>query len=179
MKRLLKGLFGICVIIIMLVLFLGRGSENTSSSKRDAASPAITKGVESETETTAGPAEIEIADPVETQENVEPDPTELTAEESPAAEEPVQAEGGVNPELKAFLDEYEAFMDEYIAFMKNYAESDDTAGMLLDYGNMMKEYADFMAAVGAYNTEEFSTADAAYYLEVVNRVNQKLLETAY
>lgn len=83
---------------------------------------------------------------------------------------------GVNPELKAFLDEYEAFMDEYIAFMKKYKDSEDTMGMLADYTKFMQKYADYMTAVGNYNANEMSATDAAYYLEVTTRILNKMSE---
>lgn len=84
---------------------------------------------------------------------------------------------GVNPELKEFLDSYEAFIDEYVDFMKNYNEDPGNAiSLLADYTEMMLEYADFAEKISEYDSEDMSVADAAYYLEVVNRCNKKLLE---
>lgn len=87
--------------------------------------------------------------------------------------------GDVDPDLKAFLDEYEAFMDDYVAFMKKYKESGSSVEMLSDYMAMMQRYADFASAAEKYNSEEMSAADAAYYLDVTNRVSKKMLEVAY
>lgn len=84
----------------------------------------------------------------------------------------------VTPELKEFLDSYESFIDEYIAFMQKYEDSNDSLSMLSDYSSMMSKYADFAQKVDAYNADEMSVADAAYYLEVIDRVNQKLINAS-
>ena len=101
--------------------------------------------------------------------------TEDKADTSNAAQEN-SAGNTVDPDLKAFLDEYETFMDEYMAFMKKYNESDNVMEMLSDYSSLMQRYSDFAEAINQYDTDEMSATDAAYYLEVVNRVNLKLLE---
>ena len=85
---------------------------------------------------------------------------------------------GVTPELKAFLDSYEEFMDEYVSFMKKYQASTDSSAMLMDYLNFMQKYNEFSEKADAYNTDEMSDADAAYYLEVTGRIYQKLLQAA-
>lgn len=84
----------------------------------------------------------------------------------------------VTSELKDFLDSYEAFADEYIAFMQKYNESDDTLSMLSDYNNMLSRYADFSQKIDSYNTDEMSAADAAYFLEVTSRIDQKLINAS-
>lgn len=116
----------------------------------------------------------------------EPDSISGGDEESELAEEETTNDGGnasedngVDPKLKAFLDEYEAFMNEYIEFMKTYENAGDTSALLDDYADMMQQYAEFTEKAESYDTEEMSAADAAYYSEVVNRVNQKLLAVAY
>lgn len=83
----------------------------------------------------------------------------------------------MDPELKAFLDSYEAFMDEYVDFMKKYTDgSGDPLAMLTEYTQIMTKYEDFAKKADAYDTNEMSTEDAKYYLEVINRCNQKMLE---
>lgn len=86
--------------------------------------------------------------------------------------------GSVTPELKEFLDSYESFMDEYIAFMQKYNSSGDTLSMATDYAKMLAKYAEFSKKADAYNTDEMSAEDAAYYLDVMNRVNKKLADAA-
>ncbi len=90
------------------------------------------------------------------------------------------ANNELRPEFKAAMDSYEEFMDEYVAFMKKFAESDGTdLSIITEYSRFMSEYAEFVATFEEWNSEEMNAAEAAYYLEVSNRVNQKLLEIAY
>ena len=91
--------------------------------------------------------------------------------------EPIKTADGVDPELKAFLDSYEKFIDEYILFMKKYMEDPGNAvTMLGEYASIMEKYGEFAEAVEKYDEREMSTADAKYYLEVTNRINQKMLD---
>ena len=85
------------------------------------------------------------------------------------------APAGVDPDLKTFLDGYEAFMDKYIDFMQKYEANPTDLGFLMEYADMMQEYADFVEKVDAYDSDEMSAADAAYYLEVTSRCTQKML----
>ena len=85
---------------------------------------------------------------------------------------------GITPELKAFLDRDETFMDKYIAFMQKYQNSSNSSAMLTDYLSMMQEYAEFTEAINKYDTNEMSTADSMYYLEVTTRVAKKLINVA-
>lgn len=88
--------------------------------------------------------------------------------------------GGVDPQLKAALDEYEAFVDEYVAFMKKYQNNPDNAiGMLGDYSSMLTRLAEFSEKINGYDTSKMSKADYAYYLDVLNRVEKKMLDVAY
>jgi len=80
----------------------------------------------------------------------------------------------VDPELKAFLDDYENFIDEYIAFMEKYSESDYSAEMISDYSDMMTRYYDFAETYQEYDPSTMSPADAGYYTEVSLRVSEKL-----
>ena len=90
---------------------------------------------------------------------------------------PTQTADGVDPELKAFLDSYEEFMDEYILFMKKYMDDPGNAvTMLGEYASIMEKYGEFAEAVEKYDEKEMSTADDKYYLEVTNRINQKMLD---
>ena len=87
---------------------------------------------------------------------------------------PNQDPTGVSADLKDFLDSYEAFVDEYVQFMQEYKSSSNAASMLSRYSSMMRRYSEFATALEKYNTDEMSQADAAYYLEVMARVNEKL-----
>lgn len=123
--------------------------------------------------------DVDVPD-VSTEEFVEPTEDDGGLREK-ISSEPVDAPSDtpsdtVNPELKAFLDEYEAFMNEYIDFIKKYEGSNYSTEMLLDYTRMLEKYADFAQAVDEYDLREMSAADAAYYIDVTSRVSKKLLE---
>ena len=85
------------------------------------------------------------------------------------------ASSGVDPDLKAFLDEYEAFVDKYVDFMQKYEANPSDLTLLTEYAEVMQEYVDFADKIDAYDSDSMSTADASYYLEVTTRCTQKML----
>ena len=116
-----------------------------------------------------------------------PTPTPKPAEEEPAGEEPEAEESaeeepsfsaGVTPEFKAAMDSYEAFFDEYCEFMKTMSDDPTDFNYLLQYADMMARYADTMEKLDAVDETELSPADDAYYIEVMARIEVKLLEAA-
>lgn len=127
-------------------------------------------------------SEKNVIDNAESGATVSVDEGQTSSDESDEGENTESADtssGDVNPDLKAFLDEYEAFMNDYVEFMKKYKESGSSVEMLSDYMTMMQRYADFASAAEKYNSEEMSAADAAYYLDVTTRISKKMLEVAY
>ena len=112
-------------------------------------------------------------------ETARPTPTPATAEaEEP--EEPTLTDALIRPEVKEALDSYEAYMDEYIAFMERYqaADATDMVAMMGDNTDMLSRYAEFAEKIDALGESELTNAELAYYLEVTNRVSQKLLSVA-
>ena len=75
------------------------------------------------------------------------------------------------------MDSYEDFMDDYIAFMQKYEKADSASAalMIYDYYNLMDKYYDYAEKLDAMDESDYSDAEWAYYLEVTNRVSQKLL----
>ena len=65
------------------------------------------------------------------------------------------------------------FRDERIFRM-----TPDGFGVLLRYAEMMERYAEVMDSLDDIDEEELSTADEIYYLEVLSRINRKLLESS-
>ena len=82
--------------------------------------------------------------------------------------------------MKEALDSYETFMDEYVAFMNRFetAEGDELFGLLTDYYAMLLRYEEMGDKLEALEEEDLNQAELAYYLEVTNRVTQKLLAAA-
>lgn len=61
------------------------------------------------------------------------------------------------------------------------AYNDDGFKLVIDYSdsnNMLSRYADFSQKIDSYNTDEMSAADAAYFLEVTSRIDQKLINAS-
>jgi hypothetical protein len=97
--------------------------------------------------------------------------------ESKDSESKAGNSGGVDPELKAFLDSYEDFVDEYVEFMKKYQDDPSNAiSMLSEYANIMQKYTDFAEKINKYDSNNLSTEDYKYYIEVTSRCAQKMLD---
>ena len=103
-----------------------------------------------------------------------------TPEPTPVPDTTPVSEVEIRLEVKEFLDAYEAYMNEYVEFMQRYstAEPADMAAMMGDYYAMMSRYAVFSKKIDDLDESELNNAELAYYLEVTNRVNQKLLAVA-
>ena len=97
----------------------------------------------------------------------EPETEKPNKEESPESEE-------VSSSFKETMDEYEEFMDKYVDFMKSYDANDVT--MLSEYTELLSQYNTYMDKVSKIDEDSLSSAALAYYLDVTNRVNKKLLE---
>ena len=63
--------------------------------------------------------------------------------------------------------------------MIKFAESDGTdLGLLADYADYMAKYAKVAEDFADMGSDAMSTEEAAYYLDVQNRINKRLLEIA-
>lgn len=116
---------------------------------------------------------VEIIDEKNNKIDIENNEDETTSEKQDDSE----YVDGMRPEFKEAMDSYEEFMNEYVSFMKKYANSDGTdLSMLSDYATFMSKYAEFVEDFEKWEDEEMNDAEMAYYIQVQNRVNQKLLE---
>ena len=85
----------------------------------------------------------------------------------------------MRPDFKNAMDRYETFMGEYCDFMAKYNESDGSdLSLLSDYASFLSQYAEMAESFEAWDSEDLTDAETAYYLEVQTRVSQKLLEVA-
>lgn len=82
----------------------------------------------------------------------------------------------ISKEFKEAMDSYEKFFDEYCEFMKKFKESPSDTSLLLQYSTYMQQYTDTMTKLNALNDEDLTDAELMYYLEVNNRITEKLLE---
>ena len=111
-----------------------------------------------------------------------------TAEEAPVDEEstpdpepepePEPAQSDTGSDFKAYMDSYEAYMDEYVAFMQEYQDGGQPVSMLADYMDMLQKQQEMTNEFNNYDQSQLSNEELQYYLEVQNRVNQKLLSVA-
>ena len=106
----------------------------------------------------------------------EPEETEETEETEEPAEEPTEEPEEVSADFRDVMDEYEKFIDKYVKFMKKYEKEGRPLSMLSEYTELMTQYSEFAETMAAYNGDNLSAADYAYYIEVMGRVSQKLLE---
>lgn len=114
----------------------------------------------------------------------------LQAEAQEAVEEDIQEENIeeeneevssdlIRPEMKEAIDAYEDFVDEYIAFMEKYEDSDGSdLSLLLDYTNFMSKLTDYTDKMEKME-DDMTDAEMVYYLEVMNRCNEKIIKAAY
>lgn len=150
-----KAVFIICIILSAITLLVGIS---------DAKKRGLFKNVEK--------TDYSISSDIE--ETSDKAGNSATVEESDSAAKPQT--GGVDPDLKAFLDSYEKFVDEYVDFMKKYMANPTDLSLLGEYTDMLSELSDFETKLNKYDSNNMSTEDAAYYLEVTTRCSQKMLE---
>ncbi len=95
----------------------------------------------------------------------------------PVAEPASGTAPGVSPEFKKLMDDCETFFDEYAAFMASYQESGASSGLLTDYISILSRYAEMSEKLEEIDEDSLSAADAAYYVEVMTRISDKLAES--
>ncbi len=189
-KYKLKGFTIIALILAAICLFSGVGQAKkyglfTIPPEEYASSSTTTK------EKTETAKEEKAVDDTLNKSEAKAEPKEdvtVTDEEKTVPEEKVEEKkeeqsketsqaGGVDPDLKAFLDSYEEFVDQYVEFMKKYnSDPNNMVSMLGEYGEMMQKYADFADKIDKYDSSSMSTEDSKYYIEVTTRCAQKMLE---
>ena len=76
------------------------------------------------------------------------------------------------------MDSYEAFFDEYAEFMQKFSQSSSSTELLMDYSNYMMKYADAMDKLQKMNSENLTIEEQKYYIEVMARIEKKLLEAS-
>ncbi len=119
--------------------------------------------------------------PVETvvQEEEPEEITEEAQEEEPEEPEETVTDSTIRPEVKEAIDAYESFIDEYCEFMVKYEKSDGTDPKLL------LEYIQMVGKLESYSTKiddmegDLTDAEYWYYVEVINRCNEKLLKAVH
>lgn len=176
-KIIIRILVIVFILLLVLVACFGSKDKKTAESSQPVSQQSETlenKEAEKPAESPAEPAKTKPAEtkPEETK-PAESKPAEPVPEETKPQE--TASDNTIRPELKAFLDSYEAFMDEYCEFMKNYNASDLSS--LTKYMSLLEKELDFADKADKWEAEEMNDAETLYYVEVINRVNEKLLKT--
>lgn len=112
----------------------------------------------------------------------EANPTETVPDNTPAESVEVAPEvaaelvDGMRPEFKEAMDAYEAFYDEYCDFMVKYNDNPSDLTLILEYTQMLARLAEMDSSFEAWDESEMNDAELKYYLDVNNRVIQKLID---
>lgn len=97
--------------------------------------------------------------------------------ESDKKEENSEANTGeMRLEFKEAMDSYEAFYDEYCEFMKKYNANPTDTELISSYSDIMTEMVEMTEKFEAWEENDLNTAELKYYIEVNNRVAQKLVD---
>lgn len=84
----------------------------------------------------------------------------------------------MRPEFKEAMDAYEAFYDEYCEFMEEYKKNPSDMTLLPKYTEMLEKVAEMNEAFETWDEDELSDAELKYYLDVTNRVMEKMVDIA-
>ena len=82
---------------------------------------------------------------------------------------------GIRPEFKEAMDAYEAFYDEYCEILKEYKANPSDLTILGKYTEMLSKLEEMTKAFEAWDEDEMSAEELKYYLDVNNRVVQKMI----
>ena len=103
--------------------------------------------------------------------------TTAKATEATEAMEADEDEGDTSfAEFKKTMDDYEDFFDSYCELMKEYNKNPNS--VMDEYLEMNQKYLTVMEELDAIDEDELTDEEEAYYLEVMARINSKLLEVA-
>ena len=108
--------------------------------------------------------------------NIEPEETMQTTEETTTQATTEAVEESSFEQFKKTMDDYEAFMDSYCELVKKY--NSDPATFMDEYLEMNQKYLVVMEELDEIDEDELTDEELQYYLEVMNRINGKLLEVA-
>lgn len=92
-------------------------------------------------------------------------------------DEALDADDAEPADFYELMDSYEAFFNEYVEYMKNLDEDNlSDLSALADYTSMMARYAETMEKLDDIDEDELTEEELAYYIDVMARIEKKLLE---
>ncbi len=83
---------------------------------------------------------------------------------------------GVRPEFKEAMDSYESFYNDYCEFLENYEENATDLTWINQYTELLSKAAEMDEKFAAWDETEMSKEELKYYLEVSNRITQRLID---
>ncbi len=182
-KKQKGGILKWIVLGIVALFIISAVAGGGSSSKKEEANNTP-KETEKEQEADSTPKEAEPEQEADsTSEETEPEQeaensnnTSETEGNADTAENESTNIEGIRPEFKEAMDSYEAFYDEYCDFMKKYSENPSDLKLLIAYTEMLEKSTDMNEKFEKWESDkEMSNEELKYYLDVNNRVMQKLV----
>lgn len=178
----LRGWFIVVVIVLLGTIFMKANRTPEKESDRTFSySPLAT--TESKQEIPVIPVSTEPTNTQDsyTEESAEPttiytEPTFIETEPTTTPTEAVILINGMRPEFKEAMDAYEEFYDEYCDFMKKYQENPTDFTLLADYAKFLAKAEEMDRKFEKWDDSELNNAELKYYLDVNNRVMQKLVD---
>lgn len=83
---------------------------------------------------------------------------------------------GVDPEFKKLMDSYEQFFDEGIEILNAYTQNPTDLQLLMKYMEFMEKYEEVLDALYDIDSDDLNEQELAYYLSVLGRIEQKMLD---
>lgn len=97
----------------------------------------------------------------------------------PAAETTAETEAastGIRTEFKEAMDTYEAFYDDYCEIMAKYTKNPTDLSILGKYADMLAKAEEMDKKFNAWDEGSLSGEELKYYLDVMNRVQKKMID---
>lgn len=168
----MKKVLAFLMTLAMLLMLVACGTEG--KTKKETNVDLILAEV-SEEENHDDVTEETVENPVEPEEQKVPESMPSPEPDVATEAEDSYASNEIRADFKEAMDAYESFYDEYCDFMMKYSENPTNLTLLMEYSSLMSKAIEVDEAFEKWESEDLNSAELAYYLEVNNRVMQKLL----
>jgi FtsZ-interacting cell division protein ZipA len=154
----------ILIVVVALIVIGALSSGGNKSKKTDSSSSSEKTEQAAEQKTNEQKPEEE-----EAKQKPEEKEGEATKETQAATDETL-----IRDDFKQAMDSYEAFFDEYVETMRLYKEDPTNTEVLSQYSDILMREAKMLKEFDEWESEDMTTAETAYYLEVQSRIYAKL-----
>lgn len=153
-----------------ILLHLKKESNSQAVPNVEASKPNETIAPE-----TTPPTQPETIAPTVPETTVPAEPAAPTVPETTAPAEP-DAPSGIRPEFREAMDSYEAFYDEYCDLLAQYSKNPTDLSLLSKYSAMLGKAEEMDKKFEAWDEGEMSNEELKYYLDVMNRVQKRMVD---